>query len=72
MGFSVSFTGCVKRPKECWNETHTINGSARGRNQRTRRREPAGSDKMIAMPRAIVYPPSRLRCEDGVTDKRLV
>jgi hypothetical protein len=28
MGFSVSFTGCVKRSKECWNETHTINASA--------------------------------------------
>jgi len=28
MGFSVSFTGCVKRSKECWNETHTISASA--------------------------------------------
>jgi hypothetical protein len=28
MGFSVSFTGCVKRSKECWNETHAIHGSA--------------------------------------------
>jgi hypothetical protein len=28
MGFSVSFTGCGKRSKECWNETHTISASA--------------------------------------------
>jgi hypothetical protein len=27
MGFSVSFTGCVKRSKECW-KTHTISASA--------------------------------------------
>jgi hypothetical protein len=27
MGFSISFTGCVKRSKECWNETHTISAS---------------------------------------------
>ena len=27
MGFSVSFTGCVKRSKD-WNETHTISASA--------------------------------------------
>ena len=24
MGFSFYSTGCVKRPKECWNENHTI------------------------------------------------
>jgi hypothetical protein len=28
MGFSASFTGCVKRSKECWNETYTISASA--------------------------------------------
>jgi hypothetical protein len=28
MGFLVSFTGCVKRSKECCNETHAINASA--------------------------------------------
>jgi hypothetical protein len=41
MGFSVSFTGCVKRSRECWNETHIINASARSKDQKeTRRREP--------------------------------
>ncbi len=24
MGFSFYSTGCVKRAKECWNESHTI------------------------------------------------
>jgi hypothetical protein len=28
MGFSFYSTGGGKRPKECWNESHTINGSA--------------------------------------------
>jgi hypothetical protein len=28
MGFPLHSTGCVKRPQECWNESHTINGSA--------------------------------------------
>jgi hypothetical protein len=28
MGFSFYSTGCVKHPKECWNESHTIIGSA--------------------------------------------
>jgi hypothetical protein len=28
MGFSFLSTGCVKRTKECWNESHTINASA--------------------------------------------
>jgi hypothetical protein len=28
MGFSFYSTGGDKRPKECWNESHTINGSA--------------------------------------------
>ena len=27
MGFSFHSTGCVKRAKECWNESHTIHGS---------------------------------------------
>jgi hypothetical protein len=27
MGFPLNSTGCVKRPKECWNQSHTINGS---------------------------------------------
>jgi hypothetical protein len=27
MGFSFYSTGGGKRPKECWNESHTINGS---------------------------------------------
>ena len=27
MGFSFHATGCVKRAKESWNESHTINGS---------------------------------------------
>jgi hypothetical protein len=27
MGFSFRSTGCVKRAKECWNESRTINGS---------------------------------------------
>jgi hypothetical protein len=27
MGFSLHHSGCVKRPKECWNESRTINGS---------------------------------------------
>jgi hypothetical protein len=29
MGFSFHSTGRVKRAKECWNESHTINGSPR-------------------------------------------
>jgi hypothetical protein len=29
MGFSFRSTGCVKRAQECWNESHTINGSPR-------------------------------------------
>ncbi len=29
MGFSFHSTCCVKRAEECWNENHTINGSAR-------------------------------------------
>jgi hypothetical protein len=29
MGFSFHSTGCVKSAKECWNESHTINGSPR-------------------------------------------
>jgi hypothetical protein len=29
MGFSFHSADCVKRAKECWNESHTINGSAR-------------------------------------------
>ena len=28
MGFPFHSTGCVKRAKECWNESHIINGSA--------------------------------------------
>jgi hypothetical protein len=28
MGFSFYSTGGGKRPKECWNESHTLNGSA--------------------------------------------
>jgi hypothetical protein len=28
MGFSFHSTGCVKRAKGCWNESHTINGSS--------------------------------------------
>ena len=28
MGFSFYSTGGGKRPKECWNESHTVNGSA--------------------------------------------
>jgi hypothetical protein len=28
MGFSFHATGCVKRAKECRDESHTINGSA--------------------------------------------
>jgi hypothetical protein len=39
MGFSVSFTGCVKRSKECWNETHIINASAPAAKTK---RKPAG------------------------------
>jgi hypothetical protein len=39
MGFSVSFTGCVKRSKECCNETHTINASAPAAKTK---RKPAG------------------------------
>jgi hypothetical protein len=27
MGFSFHSTGCVKRAKECWNESPTINSS---------------------------------------------
>jgi hypothetical protein len=27
MGFSFHSTGCVKRAKECWNESRTINSS---------------------------------------------
>jgi hypothetical protein len=27
MGFSFHSTGCVERPKECWNESHNINGA---------------------------------------------
>jgi hypothetical protein len=27
VGFSFHSTGCVKRAKECWNESHTIHGS---------------------------------------------
>jgi hypothetical protein len=26
MGCPLYSTGCVKRPKECWNESHTICG----------------------------------------------
>jgi hypothetical protein len=29
MGLSFHSTGCVKGAKECWNESHTLNGSAR-------------------------------------------
>ncbi len=29
MGFSFRYTGCVKHAKECWNESHIINGSPR-------------------------------------------
>jgi hypothetical protein len=29
MDFSFYSTGCVKRAKECWNESHTINRSTR-------------------------------------------
>jgi len=44
MGFSLRSTGCVKRPKECWNESRTIEGGAGSKDQRkTRRREPAGA-----------------------------
>ncbi len=39
MGFSVSFTGCVKRSKECWNETHIVNASAPAAKTK---RKPAG------------------------------
>jgi hypothetical protein len=28
LGFSFHSTGCVKRAKECWNESHSIDGSA--------------------------------------------
>jgi hypothetical protein len=29
MGFSLHSSGCVKRAKECWNESRTLNGSPR-------------------------------------------
>ncbi len=29
MGLSFHSTGCVKGAKECWNESHTLSGSAR-------------------------------------------
>ena len=40
---AVGFTpGCVKRAKECWNESRTINGSApAAKTRKTRRLEPA-------------------------------
>jgi hypothetical protein len=40
MGFSFRSTGGVKRAKECWNESHAINGSAPAATRKTRRREP--------------------------------
>ena len=39
MGFSVHSTGCVTRAKECWNESHTINGSPR-RESKTKENPP--------------------------------
>jgi hypothetical protein len=43
MGFSFHSADCVKRAKEYWNESHTINGRrARQRPKKTRRVEAAG------------------------------
>jgi len=48
MGLSFHSTGCVKGAKECWNESHTLNRPARGKDQRkTRRVETAGFSQFL-------------------------
>jgi hypothetical protein len=49
MGFSFS-PGCVKRAKECWNESRTINGSApAAKTRKTRQLEPGASPLIVRM-----------------------
>jgi len=45
MGFSLHSTGCVKRPKECWNESHTINGAAPAAKTK---QKPAGVNRRVS------------------------
>ena len=44
MGCSVRSSSCVKRAKECWNESHTINGSPRPEKAKETRRVEAEGD----------------------------
>ena len=47
MGFSFR-AGCVERPKECWDESHNINGAAPAKGTytvRTLKEKPAGVNR---------------------------
>jgi hypothetical protein len=44
MGFSFRSIGCVKRPKESWNESHTINES---RHAAKTKEKPAGLRRWV-------------------------
>jgi hypothetical protein len=49
VGFSFTL-GCVKRAKECWNESRTINGSApAAKTRKTRQLEPGASPLIVRM-----------------------
>jgi hypothetical protein len=50
MGLSFHSTGCVKRAKECWNESHTTNGSPRPAKTKEK---PAGWD---GAPSPVIVP----------------
>ena len=50
MGLSFRSTGCGKRTKECWNESHTINESQHAADQgKTRRIEKVGLVNALAV-----------------------
>jgi hypothetical protein len=50
MGFSFHATGCVKRAKESWNESHTINGSVPTAKTKEK---PAGVNRRISWFKAL-------------------
>jgi hypothetical protein len=55
MGYSFRSTGCVKRAKECWNESHTINGSAPAAKTKEKR---GGLNRRLAFHRPRCWPVS--------------
>jgi hypothetical protein len=50
MGFSFHATGCVKRAKESWNESHAINGSVPTAKTKEK---PAGVNRRISWFKAL-------------------